>query len=88
MGPGIDNLVVTLVVGDETHVIVLGNLLNLGITFLNQFLLRLRNDDIVKVERQTCLVSHAVTKVLDTIQELTSLSETYVLDNIGNDVAQ
>ena len=88
MGPGIDNLVVTLIVGDETHVIVLGNLLNLSITLLNQFLLSLRNDDIVKVERQTSLVSHAVTEVLDTIEELASLSETYVLDDVGNDVAQ
>ena len=88
MCPGIDNLVVTLVVGNETHVVVLGNLLNLGITLLHQVFLRLRDNDIVEVERQTSLVSHAVTEVLDTIEELTGLSETNVLDDVGNDVAQ
>ena len=88
MCPGIDNLVVTLVISDEAHVVVLGNLANLLVTLLHQVLLGLRDDDIVKVERQTGLVSHAVTEVLNTVQELASLSEAYVLDDIGNDVTQ
>ena len=59
--PGIDNLIVTLVVGDESHVIVIGDLPDLSITLLDQLCLLLRNDDIVEVERQTSEVSHAVT---------------------------
>ena len=88
MCPGVDHLIVALVVGNETHVIVLGNLLHLGITLLHQVFLRLRDDDVVEVERQTGLVGHTVAEVLDTVEELASLGETYVLDDIGNDVAQ
>ena len=88
MRPGIDNLIVTLVVGDESHVIVISNLTNLLITLLDQVGLLLRNDDIVEVERQTSQICHAVTEVLDTIEELTCLSETYILDYIGDNVAQ
>ena len=88
MRPGIDNLIVTLVIGDESHVIVVSNLTNLLITLLDQVGLLLRDDDIVEVERQTGQICHAVTEVLNTIEELTSLCETYVLDNIGNDITQ
>ena len=88
MCPGIDNLVVTLVVGDEAHVIVIGDGLYLIITFLYQFLLLLRDDDIIEVEGKTGEVSHTVTKVLDTVEELTSLSKTNMLDHVGNDVTQ
>ena len=88
VGPGIDNLVVTLGVGDEAHVVVLGNLAHLFVTLLHQVFLRLGDDDVVEVERQTGLVGHAITEVLDAVEELAGLSETYVLDNVGNDVAQ
>ena len=88
MCPGIDNLVVTLIIGDEAHVVVLGNLTYFLITLLHQCLLRLWDDDIVEVERQTCLVCHTVTEVLDTVKELASLSETDVLNHISNDVTQ
>ena len=88
MGPGIDNLVVTLVIGDEAHVIVVGNLTNLLVTLGNEFSLLLRDDDVIEVERQTSLVSHTVTKVLDTIEEFASLGETDILDDGTNNVAQ
>ena len=50
MCPYIDNLVVTLVIGDKTHVILGHDTLDLLITLGNKLLLLLRNDDIVKVE--------------------------------------
>ena len=86
--PSINHLVVTLVVGDESHVIVVGNLTHLLVTLLDEFCLLLRDDDIIEVERQTGQVSHAVTEILDTIKELAGLSETDILDNVGDDVAQ
>ena len=88
MCPRVDDLIVTLGVGDESHVVVLGDLADFLVTFLDERLLRLRDDDIVEVERQTCLVGHAVTEVLDTVEELASLGETNVLDDVGDDVAQ
>ena len=88
MGPSINNLIITLVIGDESHVIVVGNLLYLFITLSDKLSLLLWNNDIIEVERQTSQISHAVTKVLDTIKELTSLGETYILNNGCDDVAQ
>ena len=88
MRPGIDDLVVTLVVGDEAHVVVVSNLTDLLVTFLNESGLLLRDDDVIEVERQTGEVSHAVTQVLDTIEELAGLGETDILDHISDDVAK
>ena len=55
VGPRIDDLVVTLVVGDETHVVVHRNLVNFLITVLYDALFLGRDDDIVEVEGQTAL---------------------------------
>ena len=88
MGPCIDDLIVTLVVGDESHVVVLSDLTHLLITFLNDGFLLLRDDDVVEVERKTCHISHAVAEVLDTIKELARTRHTNRLDDIGNDAAQ
>ena len=50
VSPCIDNLVVTLLVGDETHVIVVGDFLNLLATTLNDSLLLWWDNDITKVK--------------------------------------
>ena len=86
--PCIDNLVVTFVVGDETHVIVHHDLFDFFVTTLHEFFLFLRDDDITQVERQTTLERHLVTQVLDTVQEFTSTGYTDSLDNVADDVAQ
>ena len=88
MRPSVDNLIVTLVVGDEAHVIVVSDGLDFVVSLLDKFLLLLRNDDVIEVERKTGLVSHAITQVLDTIEELASFCETYVIDNLGDDVTE
>ena len=67
--PCIDNLVVTLVIGNETHIVVIGNLVNLSLTLVDNLDLLGRNDNIVKVEGESCKIGHAVTKVLNTIKE-------------------
>ena len=86
--PRIDDLVVTLVVGDETHVVIVGDATHLLVTFLNEFSLLRRYDNIVEVERQTGKISHAVTQVLDTVEELARLGKAYRLDDVGDDVTQ
>jgi len=50
MCPDIDHLVVTFVVGNETHVIVVYDLFHFVVTFLYQGFFFLRNDNITQVE--------------------------------------
>ena len=88
MSPRIDYLVVTLLVGDETHIIVVGDFLYLLAATLNDFLLLGRNDDVAKVERKTSHVCHAITQVLDTVKELASLGHTDSLDYVGNQATE
>ena len=88
MCPSIDNLVVTLVLSDEAHIIVVLDVADFLMTALHDFLLFWRDDDVVKVERQTCNVSHTITEVLDTIEELAGLCHTDSLDYIRNKSAQ
>ena len=88
MCPDIDYLIVTLVVGDETHVIVIDYLLYFIITFLYQCFLLFRDDDITQVERQTTLEGHVVTEVLDSVEEVGCLGNTAHLDYVTDDVAE
>ena len=88
VGPCINHLVITLVVGDESHVIVVHNLANFLVSFLYQALLLWRDDDVVKVERKSGEISHAIAEVLDSVEELAGTGKTDRLDDIGNDVAQ
>ena len=88
MCPSIDNLVITLVVGNETHIIVSHDLLNLLISLLNQRVFFSRNKHIGQVERQTTLKCHIVTQVLDIIQELSGTSYATSLDYPTDDVAK
>ena len=88
VSPSIDNLVVALVVGDETHIIVVLDFVDLSLSLLNDVVLFLRDDDVVEVERQSCNISHAITEVLDTVEELAGASHTNGLDNVSNDAAE
>ena len=86
--PRIDDLIVALVVGDETHVVVHRDLLDLLVTALNDVGFFLRDDDVVKVERKSALVGHTIAEVLDAVEELAGACHADGLDDAGNDVAQ
>ena len=86
--PSIDHLVVTLLIGDKTHIEVGGNVVDLILTLLHNGLLVVRNDDIVEVKRQTSEVCHAITQVLDAIEEGAGASHTHRLNYDGNEVTQ
>ena len=88
MCPDVDHLVVTLVVGDETHVIVVDYLLHLFVTSLHQRFLLLRDDDVTQVERKTALEGHLVTEVLDSVKEFGCFCHTTNLDYVADDVAK
>ena len=86
--PSIDDLVITFVVRDETHTIIIGNAFHFFVSATNQFLFFFRNDNITQVERQTAHVCHTITQILDTVQEFAGTSHTYRLDHVGDDAAQ
>ena len=88
MSPCIDDLIITLGIGNEAHIIVISNLLYFLITLLNEFILLWWNDDIIKVEGQTSEVCHTITEVLNTIKECTCASKTYKVNNILDNVTQ
>jgi len=88
MRPYIDYLVVTLVVGDESHRIVVHHFLNLLVTFSYKLLLFRRNEHIPEVERQSALECHVVSEVLDVVKELSRTGHTASVDNLTDDVAQ
>ena len=88
LGPGVDDLVVSLVVGDETHTVVAHDLLYALITGLDDIGLFGGDDDIVEVEGQTAFVGLEVTEVLDAIEEFAGARHTDGLDDAGDDVAE
>ena len=86
--PDVDDLVVTLVVGDQTHVVVLHDRVRTVVTLLHELLLLLGDNHRVEIERQTALESHAVTHVLDVVEERGHLVGAGLLHHHGDDVAQ
>ena len=86
--PRVDYLVIAFGIGNETHVVVLGNLAYFLVTALNNLLFLFRNDDVVEVERKSGNVCHAVTQVLDAIEKFASASHTHTLNNVGDDATQ
>ena len=87
MCPCVDDLIVSFIEGDESHTVVLHNLLDGSVTFLDQLVFLIRNKHICQVERQATLKSHVVTQILDIIQEFGCCSYSadldYATDNIS-----
>ena len=88
MCPNINNLIVTFVVGNETHIIVIDHLLYFVIPFLNQCLFLFRDNNITQVEWQTALEGHLITEVLDSVKEIGSLRHTTHLNYITNNITK
>ena len=88
MGPDIDNLVVTFVVRDEPHVVVIHHFIHVVVRAGNQFFLDFRYDDVAQVEREATLVGRAVTEALDVVEELNRLGVAGLHQHVGDDVAQ
>ncbi len=70
MCPDIDDLVVTFVIGDKAHRIVVEHFLYLLVTLADIFFFFFRDKHVAEVERQTTLECHCITKVLDVVEEL------------------
>ena len=88
MCPSINNLVITFVVGNEPHVIVVHNLFNFVITFFHQRLFFRWDQNVSQVEGQTTFESHIITQILDIIQELSRTGNTTSLDHLTDDITE
>ena len=88
LGPGVDDLVVALVVGDETHTVVAHDLLDALVTGLDDVGFLGGDDDVVEVERKSAFVGLEVAEVLDAIEEFAGARHTDGFDDAGDDVAE
>ncbi len=88
MSPDINDLVVPFIVGDEAHAVVGKHLVNLLVAFLNEHLLLLRNDDVVKVEREAAGKCHPEPEILDCIKKVCGFGSSCLLQHCANDVPQ
>ncbi|MNV27533.1 hypothetical protein D3C71_1186870 [compost metagenome] len=86
--PDIDDLVITFVVCNETHVIVIHYFFNLVSCLLNQFSFRSRNVQIFQVERKTTFEGCLISQFFHIIQELCCTSHTRSLHNLTDDITQ
>ena len=87
-GPGVDDLVVALVVGDETHTVVAHDLFDALVTGLDDVGFLGGDDDVVEVERESAFVGLEVAEVLDAIEEFAGARHTDGFDDAGDDVAE
>ena len=72
MGPDVNDLVVSFVVGDETHIVVLHHFCYLLFGAIHQLDLFIGNDDVIQVERKSSFKCIVETEVLNVIQKLSS----------------
>ena len=68
--PDVDNLVVTLGIGDKAHGIVVHHFLHLLVAFVDDLFLFGGDYDVAEVEAQTAAECHVVAEVLDVVKEL------------------
>ena len=86
--PNVNDLVVALVVGDETHVVVLHHFSHLLCRTIDQLFLLTWDDNVVQVERQATFEGHVEAQVLDVIQELRRTWYVGAIQNVRDDATQ
>ncbi len=88
VGPDIDDVVVTFVVGDKTHGVLGHDLLDLLVGFLDELFLLGRDDDIAEVEGEAAAECLAVAHVLDVVEEGGGDGVAALGEDVADDVAQ
>ena len=86
--PCVDDLIVAFGIGDEAHLVVGFDLVDFSLSLADDACLLLGDNDIVEVERQTGSVGHAITQVLDAIEECAGTCHADRFDDIGDDATQ
>ena len=86
--PYVDNLIITFVVGDETHIVVAHNLIDLFVAGFHQIALLVWDNDVEQVERQTALERHLITEIFDIVEELSRFCHSRILYDITDDISE
>ena len=86
--PYVDHLVITLVIGDKTHVIVGNDPLYLLVGIGDHVLFFLRNDDVTQGEGEPTLEGKLVSHGLDIIEELGCTWNTGFLQYVTDDITE
>ena len=86
--PDVNDLVVTFVVRDETHVVVLHHFRHLLRRTIDQLFLLPWDNDVVQVERQSTLEGHVEAQVLDIVQELRRTWNVGAVQYVRDDATQ
>ena len=88
VGPDIDNVVITLVIGDKTHGVLGHNFLNLFVGLFDKLFFLSRDDNIAQVEGKTTTEGLTITHVLNVIKEGCSHCIATLGEDVTDDVTQ
>src|SRR5690606_22252796 len=86
--PDIDNLVVTFVIGNKTHVIVIPNLIYFFLCSSYQLSFYFRNGKVVDTERQTTTEGRTESECVGVIQEFNRLRNIGIFQDRTDDFTQ
>ena len=88
MCPDVNYLVVTFIICNEPHAVVIENLFNLFVTLRYKFCLFFRYDNIIEVEGETSLECCVETEVLYCIKEISCFSCSCKFKNTADNIPQ
>src|ERR1051325_601890 len=88
MRPDVDDLVVTFVVGDETHVVVTQHFVHLVVRLLDEFSFFFGDQNVTEVEGETTTECRHEPERLDLIEEACYGSHVGLLHDIVDDITQ
>ena len=86
--PDTDDLIVSVVIRDLTHIERVHHLLDSSVTLSNHLLLLFRDNDIIEGKRQTALEGHVITHVLDVVKEDSRTSYATSLDYLTDNLLE
>jgi len=86
--PSIDNLIITFVVGYESHIVVIQDFFHFPISFFNKFFLVFRNNHIIQIEGKSTSEGHIVTQFFDIVQKLSRTRHPTSFNNPADNVSQ
>src|SRR5690606_16563204 len=86
--PDVNNLVVTFIVCDKTHVVVGSNTFYLLIGVIDHGLFLLRDNNISQTERKTSSEGESITHSFDLVKEFSSFWNAGHLEDVSNNIPQ
>ena len=88
MCPDVDDLVITFVIGDKAHVVIVNYFINFSHGIFDEGLFNLWNNHIIEVKGEASLECHGETKVFDVVKELGCFSCSSFLQDGADDITK